>query len=126
MYTSLLTHIQNAQKVHKEKIKTPFSAMDERVLTVLADNHFVESFERKGRNPKKYFEIVLLYKNGAPVISGVKFVSTPSRHVYKKYTQLRQVKQGYGVSVISTPSGIMTGTDARKKKVGGEILFNIW
>ena len=126
MYTSLLTQIKNAQAVNKERVKTPYSAMDEKVLEILASSHYIAGFEKKGRNPKRYLETILLYKNNVPVITGVKFISSPSRHVYRKYTQLRKVKQGYGVSVLSTSSGLMTDKDARKNKVGGEILFNIW
>jgi small subunit ribosomal protein S8 len=126
MYTRLLTHIRNAQGVNKEKVKTPYSVMDEKVLEILSKSKFIAGFERKGRNPKRYLEIDLLYKNNAPAIRGLKFVSTQSRHVYKKYTQLKSVKQGYGVSVISTSKGIMTDSEAKREKVGGEILFNIW
>lgn len=126
MYTSLLTHILNAQKVRKEKVKTPYSAMDEKVLELLASNKFIAGFEKKGRNPKKYLEIDLLYKNDSGAIHGMKFVSVPSRHIYKKYTQLRRVKQGYGVAIVSTSKGIMTDNQAKKDKVGGEVLFNIW
>jgi small subunit ribosomal protein S8 len=126
MYTSLLTHILNAQKVRKEKVKTPYSAMDEKVLEILSASKYITTFEKKGRNPKKYLEIDLLYKNDIGAIHGLKFVSVPSRHIYKKYTQLKRVKQGYGVAVLSTSKGLMTDANAKKQKVGGEILFNIW
>ena len=126
MYTSLLTHIRNAQGARKEVVKTPYSIMDEKVLEILSKSKFIAGFEKKGRNPKRYLEINLLYKNGLPSIRGLKFVSTPSRHIYKRYTQLRSVKQGYGVAVISTSKGIMTDSEAKKGKIGGEVLFNIW
>lgn len=126
MYTQLLTHIRNAQGTNKEKVKTPYSVMDEKVLEILLKSKFIAGFEKKGRNPKRYLEIDLVYKNGTPTIRGLKFVSTPSRHIYKKYTQLKPVKQGYGVSVLSTSKGLMTDAEAKREKVGGEILFNIW
>lgn len=126
MYINLLNQIKNAQAVNKERIKAPYSVMDEKILEILANHHYIAGFEKKGRGHKKYLEVVLLYKNGAPAISGIKFVSVPSRHIYKKYTQLGQVKQGYGLSVISTSKGLMTDKEARKNKVGGEVLFNIW
>ena len=126
MYTDLLTQIKNAQAVNKERVKTSYSAMDEKVLEILASSHFISAFEKKGRNPKKYLESTLLYKNGSSAITGIKFISSPSRHVYRKYSQLRPVKQGYGVSIISTSKGLMTDTNARKNKIGGEVLFNIW
>ncbi|HPW34313.1 MAG TPA: 30S ribosomal protein S8 [Candidatus Paceibacterota bacterium] len=126
MYTRLLTQIKNSQSVSKERIKFPYSIMDEKILEILQTSRFISSFEKKGRNPKKYLEIILAYKNGKGSITGVKFVSTPSRHIYRKYTQLKKVKQGYGVSIISTSRGIMTDAQARKEKVGGELLFYIW
>ncbi len=126
MYTNLLTHIKNAQGVKKETVKTPYSVMDERILDALVKSKFIAGFEKKGRNPKRYLEINLLYKNDSPAITGIKFVSLPSRHIYKKYSQLKPIKQGYGVSIISTPKGIMSDAQAKKEKVGGEVLFNIW
>jgi small subunit ribosomal protein S8 len=126
MYTRLLTEIKNAQAVGKERIKTPYSKMDEKILEILSTNKFIAGFEKKGKNPKRYLEVLLLYKNGTPAIRGIKFVSTPSRHIYRKYSFLRPVKQGFGIAVISTSKGLMTDKEAVKNKIGGEVLFNIW
>lgn len=126
MYISLLTQIKNAQSVGKEKIKFPYSTMDEKILEILSANKFIIGFEKKGKAPKRYFEVSLLYKRGGGAISGTKLVSKPSRRVYRKKDGLRVVRQGYGVSVVSTSSGIMTGKEAKQKGVGGQILFEIW
>lgn len=126
MYIHLLTKIKNAQALQKESVRFPHSKMDESILEVLARTGYIASFEKKGKNPKKFFDIQLAYKNGEGKIQGIRFISTPSRRLYKKTTELRSVRQGYGTAFISTSSGIMTNKDARTKKIGGQILFTIW
>lgn len=126
MYIDLLNQIKNAQKVNTQKIKYPFSKMDEAVLDTLVEDKYIAGFEKKGKNPKKYFEISLLYTNNLGAISGLKIYSKPSNRVYKKSTEIRRVKQGYGKAIFSTSSGIMDGDKARKENVGGQLLFTIW
>ena len=127
MYIDILTRIKNAQAARKEKLKVPYSKMDMAVLRLLNDHKFVHSVEKKGRIPKRSIEIKIKYnaKKEGP-ITGIKFVSTPGRKIYAGYRDLKSVKSGYGLSVISTPRGIMTGQEARKSTVGGQILFEIW
>lgn len=105
----------------------PYSKMDERVLDVLKKNKYIGDYSKKGRSIKKVFDIKLKYLEGKEgVIQGVKFISKPSRRIYIGYRELKPVRQGYGLLVISTPQGIMTGKEAKKMKLGGEILFKIW
>ncbi len=127
MYTDILTQIKNAQAVKKETLKVPFSKMDMVVIELLAKYGYILSANKKGRMPKRVIEIVLKYddqKRGA--IHGVTHVSTPARRMYAGAMELRQVKQGYGLGVVSTPKGIMAYHEARKAKVGGELLFEVW
>ena len=70
--------------------------------------------------------VKIKYNDSKGVITGVKFISKPSRRLYVGYKDIRRVKSGYGLSVISTPIGVVSGSEARKSKVGGEILFEIW
>lgn len=126
MYIDLITKIKNAQKAKKESIKIPYSNMDMAVAQLLADTKLVDSVEKKGRMPKRVIEVKLKYDNDKGVISGVKFVSRPSRRIYSGYKELKPVRQGYGFGIISTPKGIMTTREARKQKVGGQLLFEIW
>ncbi len=126
MYTDLLIKIKNAQKAKKETVKTAYSGMDLAIAQILAENKFIESAEKKGRMPKRIIEIKLKYKDGGGIIEEIKFVSKPSRRIYAGYRDLKKVRQGYGLGVISTPQGIMSFKDARKAKVGGVILFEIW
>lgn len=127
MYTDLLTKIKNAQKAKKESIKTTYSSPDLAIAQLLANLKFIEAVEKRGRLPKRILEVTLKYdKDGRGAIEVIKFVSKPSRRLYAGYKELRKVRQGYGAGVISTPKGIMTYDGARKAKVGGERLFEIW
>ena len=122
-YISLLTKIKNAQAVKKESIKVPYSKLDEEIVSVLVKNNYLDSFEKKGRNPKRILDIKLKYNDGGGTVSGVKLLSRPSRRLYIGYKEIRPVRHGYGLLVLSTPKGIMT---AKKAKVGGQTLFEIW
>ena len=125
-YIQLLTKIKNAQALHRETVRFPYSKLNDSVLQVLTNTKYVSTYEKKGRNPKKFFEIQLALKNGESAIQGIRFVSTPSRRLYVQKNRLRTVRQGHGTAVISTSQGIMSDADARKKKIGGQVLFNIW
>lgn len=126
MYTDLVTKIRNAQQAKKEVLKSDFSKMDYEIAEILAKYGFVEAVAKKGRMPKRSIEITLKYKDEQGVINGVRFLSKPSRRLYSGYRDLRMVKQGYGLAVISTSNGLMTTQEAKKKKVGGVLLFEIW
>ncbi len=126
MYINLLTQLKNAQAVKKESIRTSYSKMNEKILEVLKDNGYIENFEKKGRGAKRLLEIELKYHNNIGTIEGIKFISKPSCRLYIGYKDIRPVKSGYGLLILSTPKGILTGKEARKMKVGGEILFKIW
>lgn len=125
-YINLLTRIKNAQAVKKERLKVPYTKNDWRIAEILAEHGFIKSAEKKGRLPKRVIDIFLLYENGKGRINGVKFLSKPSRHLYAGYTDLKPVKNGYGLGLISTSRGIMSFEEARKRKLGGELLFEIW
>lgn len=126
MYIDLLTQIKNAQAVKKESIKVPYTKNDERILEILTSRKYIAAYDKKGRTPKRVLSIDLKYDDGVGAIEGVKFVSKPSLHIYKGCDEIRPVKSGRGVAIVSTPKGIMTGQQARKEKVGGEIFFEIW
>lgn len=126
MYTDLLTRIKNAQQAKKEKIRVPYSKVGFAILEILSKHDLIGEIAKKGRPVKRNIEIKLKYNDGGGAISGIKFVSKPSRRIYAGYAELRPIKQGYGLGIISTPKGIMTTKDAKKMKVGGELLFEIW
>ena len=126
MYINTLIQLKNAQQVKKAKIKVPYSNMDLAVLEVLAKNKFVDEVAKKGRMPKRVIEVKLRYDNDQGAIGGIKLTSKPSRKMYAGYKDLRSVRQGFGIGVVSTSKGIMTTKQARKEKVGGQLLFEIW
>lgn len=127
MYLDLLTKIKNAQAVKKESVKLPYSEMDFVIAELLTKHKFVEGASKKGRAPKRVLEVKLRYdKEGVPAVQGVNVLSRPSRRLYAGYKDLRPVRQGYGLLIISTPKGIMDGKSARQQKLGGQLLFQIW
>ena len=123
MYIDLLTHIKNAQAVDKKLVLTPYSRMDSEVAKLLEHRGFLKKVEIKGRVPKK---VLKLYFNPERPVRGVKFLSKPSCKQNRGYRSLRRVKSGYGMLVLSTPKGILSGERARKEKIGGQLLFEIW
>jgi len=126
MYTDLLTKIHNAQRAKKISVKMPYSNMDMAVADILVETGFILSAAKKGRAPKRVIEIELKYEGDRGAIDTVRFMSLPSRRLYAGYKEMRPVRQGFGVAVVSTPNGIMTSKQARKQKVGGQLLFQIW
>lgn len=126
--SDLLIRIRNAGAARKESVSIPYSNLKFAICTVLEKEGFVGQVSKKGKAPNgaKSIEVTVLYDGEAPKIIGTKRISKPSRRMYEKATNLRPVKNGYGKSIISTPKGILTGNTARKEKVGGEVLFQIW
>ena len=124
----LLTRIRNGQLRGLAKIKSPNSKLRTRVLDVLQAEGFIRGyaeveFKESGR---KELEIELKYHEGHPVIRELKRISTPGRRVYAGVTELKPDRQGLGLSIISTPQGVMTDSAAREKNVGGEVLCQVF
>ena len=127
MYLDTLIRIKNSLARGKERVKLPYSRFDLEVLEALSRVGYLDLVTRKGRGTRRIIEVKLKYsKDGLPSISGIKFVSRPSRRIYTGYREIKKSRQGYGNYVLSTPQGIMTEGEARKKKVGGQVLFEIW
>ena len=120
--SDLLVRLQNASRVGHTSVTLPFSRMKHAVAEVLAKEGYVDAPSHKNYS----LVIPLRYSAGQPAIRGVKRLSKPSRRTYLGVRDVRPVKRGYGLLVLSTPKGIMTGTEARKQRVGGEALFEIW
>ena len=127
MVADLLTRIKNAQKARKEVTKIPYANFDFAVAELLVKNNYLDSVAKKGRMPKRVMEVKLKYdKTGRGVINEIKILSTPSRRLYSGYKEFHPVKQGYGLAAVSTPKGVMTTKEARRLKLGGQLLFEIW
>jgi small subunit ribosomal protein S8 len=118
----LLIRLQNASMVGKGSITVPYSAMKHAIAKVLEKEGYIGDISKKNN----VLALNLSYKDGRPVITGVKRVSKPSRRLYVGVREVRPVKRGHGLLVLSTPAGIVSGKEAREKRVGGEALFEIW
>ena len=127
MYWDTVIRVKNALEREHDKVKVPYSHFDMRILESLVKEGYLESATRKGRGVKRIIDIKLKYsEDGSPAISGIKFISKPSRRLYKGYRDIGFSRQGYGKYIISTPQGVLTDREARRKKVGGQVLFEIW
>jgi len=123
----LLTRIRNGQLRGLAKIKSPNSRQRIRILDVLQTEGFIRGYaEVEFKGGRRELEIELKYHEGKPVIRELKRVSTPGRRVYAGVTDLKPHRSGLGVSIVSTPQGVMTDTSAREKNVGGEVLCHVF
>ena len=123
----MLTRIRNAQMRGKSTVKTPASKLRAWVLDVLMSEGYIRGYESaKTDNGQGELTISLKYFEGIPVIREVKRVSKPGRRVYMGVTELPTVRNGLGVSIISTPKGVMSDAAARSANVGGEVLCTVF
>ena len=122
----LVIRLKNAGAVRKASVSVPFSNLKMAIAEKLKDAGCVQAIEKKGKKVRKTLDIALKYEAGKSAISGVKRVSKPGRRVYKKAHEIVPVRYGYGSLLLSTPKGVMTDKEARKARVGGEALFEIW
>ncbi len=123
----MLTRIRNSQMRGKSVVTTPASKLRVRVLEVLADEGYIRGFEEtKGEDGHPAIEISLKYYEGEPVIRELKRVSKPGRRVYMGVNDIPSVRQGLGVSIVSTSKGVMSDANARAANIGGEVLCTIF
>jgi small subunit ribosomal protein S8 len=122
----LLTRIRNGQLRRKGKISSPNSRLRIRLLDVLQEDGYIRGYAEVEVKGHKELEIELKYHEGQPVIRELKRVSTPGRRVYSSVKDLKPHRSGLGVSILSTPQGLMTDTSAREKNVGGEVLCQVF
>jgi small subunit ribosomal protein S8 len=123
MYINLLINIKNAGQAGKTVLKTPHSKMDFAIAELLVRYGFLKRVEVKGRTARRVIEMEV---NPDRLIREVKFLSKPSTRTYHGYRGLRSVKSGNGLLVLSTPNGVRAGHEAKREKVGGQMLFEIW
>ncbi|MEI4194199.1 30S ribosomal protein S8 [Roseovarius sp. E0-M6] len=123
----MLTRLRNAGMRGKSTVMVPASKMRVRVLDVLADEGYIRGYEEApGKNGHPALEVSLKYFEGAPVIREMKRVSKPGRRVYMGVKDIPTVRQGLGVSIVSTPKGVMSDAAARAANVGGEVLCTVF
>jgi small subunit ribosomal protein S8 len=123
----LIIRLKNAGAIGRTSLSIPYSKLRQAVLNKLVEVGYIESAVEKGKLvQEKTLEVTLCYEDGAHRISGVKRISKPGRRLYMKVSDIHPIKFGKGHLILSTPAGILTGEEAKAKKVGGEQLFIIW
>ncbi len=123
----MLITMKNGAMISKRSVVVPFSSVKSAIAQCLKDHGFIASYAKKTeKNNVPVLEIELAYPGGVSKISDVKRLSKPSRRVYMGVRDIHTVKNGHGITVFSTPKGILSNKQAHKEQVGGEALFMIW
>ncbi len=126
--SDLLTRIRNAQMVNHDRLAVPGSNLKVEVCRIMKEQGYIDSYEEEGDDPiSRKINIVLKYNpNGDPAIRRMQRVSSPGRRVYRAADDLKPVLNGLGVGIVSTSKGLLTDSEARDQRVGGEVLCEIW
>lgn len=122
----MLNRIRNANAVLHETVDIPFSNLKYRIAEILQNNGFVEKSEKKGKKIAKIIRITLKYSGGVSAIQNITRISKLGKRIYASKEEIKKVRAGRGMSIISTSKGLLTDKQARQQKVGGEIICEIW
>ena len=122
----MLTRVRNALAVKHPAVEMPSSNMKEKIAEILVNEGYIESKEVITDGVKKTLKLTLKYYNGKPVIQGIKRVSKPGLRIFAGLDNMPKVINGLGIAILSTTKGVMTDKQARKEKVGGEVIAYIW
>lgn len=124
--SDLLTRIRNGQRAKKDSVLTPASKLRARVLDVLQREGYIRGYQEEALGQHPGLRIELKYFEGQPAIQHLKRVSTPGRRVYSGATELPRVRNGLGITIVSTPRGVLSDAEARDQNVGGEVLAEVF
>ena len=124
--SDMLNRIRNAQAMLKERVDIPFSNLKYEIAKILEREGFIEKVEKKGKKAKRIIEIILKYQDKIPKITGLKRISKPGQRIYLPVKKIKKVREGYVITIISTSKGLMANKEARKHKLGGEVICEIW
>ncbi len=131
--SNMLTSIRNAVAKNKERVDVPFSNIKTSVVKLLKDEGFVSNYKvidpktDKSIDRRGIIRITLKYtQDKRPVITGIKRVSRPGLRIYRPHDEIPRVRAAFGVSILSTSKGLMTDSEAKKQKIGGEVLCQVW
>ncbi len=122
----MLTRIRNAQSAGNAEVSMPASNFKTSIAKLLHEKGYLEEVAIFTEKEKRYLKLKLKYAESKPAITGIKQRSKQGQRIYVSYRDIPQVKSGQGVAVISTPGGVFSGEDARKKKLGGEYICDVW
>lgn len=124
--TDMLNQIRNAEAVGKTEVLIPLSKIKNEIANILSKEGFVGEVKKSTKGKIKVLKILLKYDNGIPAIAGLKRVSKPGQRIYEGVSEIKRVHGGFGISIVSTSKGLMTNKEARKMKLGGEIICQVW
>ena len=124
--TDMLNQIKNAQAVGKTEVLIPLSKIKNEIAAILYKEGFIGESKKAVKDKIKSLKITLKYDNEVPAMAGFKRISKPGQRIYEGFSEIKKVRGGYGISIISTSKGLMTNKEARKQKLGGEIICQIW
>ncbi len=122
----MLTRIRNASMVYKKEVVVPFSKIKLAIANILAREGYLAKVEEKKDGHHPYLLLTLKYDDSQPVVNNLKRISKPGHRQYVKNGELKPVLNGYGLAILSTPQGIMSDKEARKAKLGGELICEIY
>ena len=122
----MLARIKNSQLRNHKKVELPSSNFKIKIAEVLKNEGFIKNYQVSSKEKKFKLEIELKYNYGSPVISTIQRVSKPGRRIFSSAESLPKINNGLGIAIVSTPKGVMTDIDARKQKIGGEIICKVF
>lgn len=125
-HIDFIIRIKNGYLAQKQNASGMYSKLNESIAEILKKEGYIKSFKVTQDGNKKSISVELLYNEDEPAIQGVKIYSRPGQRHYVKKEEIKSVLGGLGMSIVSTPLGVMTNKHARKNKTGGEILYSIW
>ena len=121
----MITRLRNGQMRSLSNVKVPFSVFRKNILEVLQKEGFISSYKVLKIDNKNKFEVNLKYTDGQPVIKEIRRISKPGRRIYAKAENIPKIQNGLGISIVSTPKGVMSDIEARKNNVGGELICSV-
>ena len=122
----MIARVKNAQERNHKKVDLPSSNFKVKIADILKNEGFIKDFKVVDENKKSRLSLELKYHSGNPVISNFERVSKPGRRIFSSADSLPKINNGLGIAIVSTPKGVMTDIDARKQKVGGEIICKVF
>ena len=122
----MIARIKNAQSRNHKKVNLPSSNFKTKIADILKNEGFIKDFKVDSQNNKSILTLELKYHSGSPVISAFERVSKPGRRIFSSADSLPKINNGLGIAIISTPKGVMTDIDARKQRIGGEIICKVF
>ena len=123
---NMINMIKNGSKAHHDLVTVPYSNIKNSIAHCLVKEGYLASAEKKSIKGMSMLELGLVYKDNMPKVTGAERVSKSSLRVYKGVKDIRPIRNGYGLMILTTPKGILTDKEARSQMVGGEVLFKIW